>query len=78
MYTSRYQRRTITMRQEVHHRALQRARSRAKMEEFKTLYARCAGVEGAISQGVRAMGLRRSRYIGQDRTHLQHLATLRL
>ena len=68
-------RRTITVRREKHHQALQRARSRAKTEEFTTLYACRAGVEGTISQGVRAMGLRRSRSIGQERTHLGHLAT---
>jgi transposase len=74
-HAMRYPRRTITIRQELHYHALQRARERAKTEEFKTLYARRAGVEGTISQGVRALGLRRSRYIGQERTHLQHLAT---
>jgi transposase len=74
-HSTRYPRRTITVRREQQHQALQRARARAKTEEFKTLYARRAGVEGTISQGVRAMGLRRSRYIGQERTHLQHLAT---
>ncbi|MBO0782377.1 MAG: transposase, partial [Ktedonobacteraceae bacterium] len=37
--------------------------------------AKRAGIEGTISQGVRMMGLRRSRSIGQAKTHLQHLAT---
>jgi transposase len=74
-HSTRYPRRTITVRREQQQQALQRARARAKTEEFKTLYARRAGLEGTISQGVRAMGLRRSRYIGQERTHLQHLAT---
>ncbi len=69
------QRRTITVRPEQHYLALQQARERAKTDDFKTLYARRAGVEGTISQGVRVMGLRRSRYIGQEKTHLQHLAT---
>jgi transposase len=32
-------------------------------------------MEGTISQGVRVMGLRRSRDIGQEKTHLQHVAT---
>ena len=32
-------------------------------------------VEGTISQGVRAFGLRRSRYMGISKTPLQHLAT---
>jgi hypothetical protein len=31
-------------------------------------------VEGTISQGVRAFGMRRSRYRGLDKTHLQHVA----
>jgi Transposase DDE domain len=34
-----------------------------------------AGVEGCLSQGVRAFGLRRSRYIGVAKTHLQHVIT---
>jgi transposase len=41
---------------------------------WKTLYKKRSGVEGTLSQGVRAFGLRRSRYIGQVKTHLQHLA----
>jgi transposase len=69
------QRRTITVRPEQHYQALQQARERAKTEDFKALYACRAGVEGTISQGVRAMGLRRSRYIGQEKTHLQHVVT---
>jgi len=32
-----------------------------------------AGIEGTISQGVRAFHLRRSRYVGLAKTHLQHL-----
>jgi Transposase DDE domain len=38
-------------------------------------YSNRAGVEGTISQGVRAFGMRRSRYIGIGKTRLQHLAT---
>ena len=33
-----------------------------------------AGIEGTLSQGVRAFGMRRTRYRGLDKTHLQHLA----
>jgi len=74
-HSTRYPRRTITIRPELAYQALQRARARAKTEEFKTLYARCTGVDGTIAHGVRAMGLRRSRSIGQEKTHLQHVAT---
>src|SRR5919201_1730476 len=42
---------------------------------FKQLYARRAGVEGTISQGVRACGLRRTRYRGLAKTHLGHVLT---
>ena len=74
-HSTRYPRRTITVRREQPYQALQQARARTKTEEFKTLSARRAGVEGTISQGVRAMGLRRSRSIGQEKTHFQHVAT---
>jgi hypothetical protein len=43
--------------------------------QFKEAYGKRAGVEGTISQGVRVCGLRRSRYAGEAKTHLQHLAT---
>jgi hypothetical protein len=39
-----------------------------------TCYARRAGIEGTISQTVRAFDLRRTRYIGQAKTHLQNIA----
>jgi hypothetical protein len=34
-----------------------------------------AGIEGTLSQGTRAFELRRSRYLGEAKTHLQHPAT---
>ena len=37
--------------------------------------AKRAGVKGTITEGVRAGGLRRLRYVGEEKTHLQHLAT---
>ncbi|HLZ61781.1 MAG TPA: transposase, partial [Ktedonosporobacter sp.] len=36
------------------------------------LYRARAGIEGTISQAVRAFGMRRSRYRGMPKTHLQH------
>ncbi len=64
---------TITLRAERQYQAQQMAREREKTDAFKKLYARRAGVEGTISQGVRAFDLRRSRYIGLAKTHLQHV-----
>jgi transposase len=44
-------------------------------EEGRRTYARRSGIEGTISQGVRSFGLRRARYRGEAKTHLQHVAT---
>jgi hypothetical protein len=44
-------------------------------EVGRLLYARRSGIEGTISQGVRSLGLRRARYPGEAKTHLQHVAT---
>jgi transposase len=68
-------RRTLNLRPKALHEALQYNRRREKTQEFKEDYRKRAGVEGTISQGVRAFGLRRSRYIGIAKTRLQHLAT---
>lgn len=43
-------------------------------EEGRRQYAQRAGVEGTLSHGVRAFGLRRSRYWGLQKTHVQHVA----
>ena len=57
------------------HEALRMARGQLSTEAGRRVYARRAGIEGTISQGVRAFGLRRSRYRGLAKTHLQHVAT---
>jgi transposase len=67
--------RQVTFRPQAHHEAIQMARSRQQTQTFKERYAKRAGVEGTISQGVRVFGLRRSRYLGQAKTHLQHMIT---
>ena len=46
-----------------------------KTEEFTSITSQRAGIEGTISQGVRAFGLRQARYQGLKRIHLQELAT---
>ncbi len=67
--------RTLTIRPEAEYKALQAARARQTTESFARQYARRAGIEGTLSQAVRTCGLRRSRYIGLAKTHLQHLVT---
>jgi transposase len=67
--------RTLTLQPKEEHETIQFARKRQKTEDFAFLYSQRAGIEGTISQGVRAFGLRRARYRGLKRTHLQELAT---
>jgi transposase len=68
-------RRGIGFRPRQQYEALQEARKRLESEEGRILYNRRAGIEGTISQGVRAFGLRQTRYRGLAKTHLQHVAT---
>lgn len=67
--------RSLTLQPRVEHEAIQAARQRQQTADFATAYARRAGIEGTLSQGVRAFGLRTARYRGVAKTHLQHLAT---
>jgi transposase len=65
--------RSLTLRPQAQHEALQAARARQKTDAFKVRYATRAGIEGTLSQAVRVFDLRRTRYIGQAKTHLQHV-----
>jgi transposase len=65
--------RSLTIRPQEQHEALQAARARQQTPEFKQQYAKRAGIEGTLSQGVRRCDLRRARYIGLAKTRLQHI-----
>jgi transposase len=67
--------RQLTVRPQAHHEAIQTARQRQETPAFKAQYALRAGVESSLSQGTRRFDLRRSRYTGLARTHLQQLLT---
>lgn len=67
--------RSLTLLSRQEHEAMQAARHRQGTEAFAADYARRQGIEGTLSQGVRAFGMRRARYRGQAKTHLQHVAT---
>ena len=67
--------RMLTVRAREQHEALQANRQRQTTEAFKEQYAKRAGIEGTISQAVRTADLRRSRYLGLAKTHLQNLIT---
>lgn len=72
---AKYPRRTLTIPPKEQYQALQMARERQTSEAFKEQYALRSGIEATLSQGVRAFELRRSRYIGLAKTHLQHVLT---
>jgi hypothetical protein len=65
--------RRLTLRHEAEHRALEEARQREKTGAFAQEYDQRAGIEGTLSQGVRRCGLRRCRYVGLGKVHLEHL-----
>jgi transposase len=67
--------RHLKLQPRAEYEALKAARGRLATREGRRRYARRAGIEGTISQDVRAFGLRRSRYRGLAKTHLQHVAT---
>jgi transposase len=67
-------RRSMTLHPKEQMQVLFAARQREETDAFKETYHHRAGIEGTHSQGVRSMGLRRSRYIGLRKTHLAHVA----
>lgn len=67
--------RSLNFLPQAQHLMLQKVRQAQTTKEFQQRYATRAGVEGCLSQGVRAFGLRRSRYSGLAKTHLQHVMT---
>jgi transposase len=71
----KYPRRLITVRRQAAYEALRAARQREKTRAFMDLYANRSGIEGTVSQGVRTCGLRRTRYRGFAKTHLDHTFT---
>lgn len=67
--------RSLTLRTKKRHQALQEVRKQQNTEEWQQTYNKRAGIEGTISQGVNAFGMRQSRYLGLAKTRLQHVLT---
>ena len=55
-----------------YYEVLAQQRQKQTTFRFKQVYKRRAGIEATLSWGVRSHGLRRSRYIGLQKTQLQH------
>ncbi|MBD1852803.1 transposase [Leptolyngbya sp. FACHB-711] len=66
--------RSVLLMPQAQYEALKNARATQVSAEGKQRYQRRAGIEGTLSQGVRAFGLRQTRYRGLTKTHLQNTA----
>ncbi len=68
--------RVLHVRPQAAHEALQARRQEQETPAFGQAYQRRAGIEGTLSQAVRRIGIRRARYDGLHKTHLQHVLTV--
>jgi transposase len=66
--------RTLRLHPQRQHEAFKAAQAWYDSDEGKRQYGRRAGIEGTLSQGVRAFGMRQTRYRGLAKTHLQSVA----
>ena len=66
--------RSLVFKPKERQEALEAARQAEQTPAWQEIYKQRSGIEGSLSQGVRAFGLRRSRYFGQAKTHFQHQA----
>lgn len=69
------QRRTIAVQTQEIHEFLKQKRLFQETQDFRDLYRQRASVEGTISQAAWVLGMRRSRYRGIEKTHLQNVLT---
>ena len=67
--------RVLHVRSQAAHEALQARRHEQDTPAFRQAYQTRAGIEGTLSQAVRGMGMRRARYDGLHKTHLEHVLT---
>jgi len=73
--TAKDARRSLYFHPRPEYEALNAARARMHDAAWKQRYRVRAGIEGTLSQGVRAFGMRRSRYIGLAKSGLQQACT---
>jgi len=66
--------RFLQLRPHADHQALQDLRPHQQTQDWQRRCRRRAGIEGTLSQAVRAFELRQTRYCGLSKTHLQHVA----
>jgi DDE family transposase len=67
--------RVLHVHSQAAHEALQARRHEQDTPAFRLQYQTRAGIEATLSQAVRGMGMRRARYDGLHKTHLEHVLT---
>ena len=72
---TRAPRRTLGLHPKAVFEMVQARRSEQDTEVFRSIYRKRNGVEGSISQACLVLGMRRTRYRGLAKTHLQNLLT---
>lgn len=72
---TKHQRRTLSFHEEEVYKTVQQRKAAQHTAEWRKHYGKRAGVEGTVSQCVFALGMRRSRYRGVEKTHLQFVLT---
>ncbi len=65
--------REVSFRPQAEYEVLTRARARQTTEDYKERYAKRAGIEATLAQGIAHGGLRQARYIGLAKTTLQEI-----
>jgi hypothetical protein len=71
--TSSRERRQLTLHQQPIEQALQAARAEQTSRQWQDKYKIRAGVEGTVRQAIAVTGLRRARYRGIAKVHLEHV-----
>ncbi len=72
---TKHHRRTLSFHEESIFKAVQQRKQEQHTAAFRKRYCIRAGIEGTISQGVFALGMRQSRYRGLIKTQLQFIFT---
>ncbi|MEL3947152.1 transposase [Streptomyces sp. LNU-CPARS28] len=65
--------RTLSLQPRELQEVLDHARLQQDDEQWRARYGTRAGIEGAIHQAVAVTGMRRARYLGLQKTHLEHV-----
>lgn len=72
---TRAKRRTISVQTQEVYEIIKQKRLFQQSDEYYEIYRKRAGVEGTVSHAAWTLGMRRSRYRGKDKTHLQSIFT---